>query len=372
MAALRRLHGVFPCVLLLAGLGMARPGDAAPGIWISRQEIQALPMSGVAWNALKSQADQPAGTPDLSNQDQMNNVYVLAKALVHVRTGIESYRTEVRQSCMQAIDTELGGRTLALGRELAAYVIAADLVGLEPAEDATFRAWLRRCLTETLDGKTLQSTHEERPNNWGTMAGASRAAVAIYLEDATELARTAQVFKGWLGDRSSYAGFSYGDLSWQCNPAQPVGVNPPGCVQQGQSLDGALPDDMRRGCSFQLPPCPTDYPWEAMQGATVQAEILHRAGYDAWSWQSQALRRAVQFLYDLDRSYGGWWAGGDDNWNVWLANHAYGTAFPTVLPARAGKIMGWTDWTHAASGPPPPPAPDTTPPARVTNLAVGL
>lgn len=324
---------------------------ASRGIWISRQEVQALPMSGPAWDALKAQADLPAGTPNVSDQDQMNNVYVLAKALVHVRTGIESYRTEVRQNCMQAIDTELGGRTLALGRELAAYVIAADLVGLEASEDTTFRAWLRRCLTDTLNGRTLQSTHEDDPNNWGTMAGGTRAAVAVYLGDAAELARTAQVFKGWLGDRSSYAGFTYGELSWQCDSMRPVGINPPGCMKQGESIDGALPDDMRRGCSFSLPPCHTGYIWGALQGVTVQAEILHRAGYDTWNWQDQAIRRAVQFIYDLDRHYGGWWAAGNDECVPWLVNRTYGTSFPAVTPADPGKNIAWTDWTHGVTDP---------------------
>src|SRR6185369_10210084 len=98
-------------------------------IWINRTEIATLPMSGPAWDQLKAWADQPAGIPNLADQDQMNNVYVLAKALVYARTGIESYRTDVINQCMMAINTELnsGGRTLSLGRELAAYVIAADI-----------------------------------------------------------------------------------------------------------------------------------------------------------------------------------------------------------------------------------------------------
>jgi hypothetical protein len=92
------------------------------GIWLSPEEIMELPMEGAAWEQLKEQADADAGMPDLSDQDQMNNVHVLAKALVFARTGTESYRTEVRSQLEDAIDTELGGRTLALGRELAAYV----------------------------------------------------------------------------------------------------------------------------------------------------------------------------------------------------------------------------------------------------------
>jgi hypothetical protein len=357
--------GLCAMTLAVAAGGASAAPVPSRGIWISRAEIMALPMSGPAWNALKAQANKSAGLPRLSDQDQSNNVHVLAKALVHVRTGTESYRTEVRQNCMAAIDTERGGRTLALGRELAAYVIAADLVGLEPAEDVVFRAWLRRTLTEVLDGTTLQATHEKRPNNWGTMAGASRAAVAAYLGDAVELSRTAQVFKGWLGDRASHAGFSYGDLSWQSDPARPVGINKKGAVKSGEVIDGVLPDDMRRGCAFQYPPCPTGYPWEALQGALVQAEILSRQGYDAWQWQDQALRRAVQYLFDLDRRYGGWWASGDDRWSVWVVNRAYGTQFPAVSPAGAGKIMGWTDWTHARAA---SSAVDDVRPAGVSDL----
>lgn len=323
-----------------------RPPPEGRGIWISHEEIQRLPMSGPAWDALLNQANVSAGVPNVSDQNQDNNVYVLAKALVYVRTGDERYRTEVRSNCMAAVDTELGGRTLALGRELLAYVIAADLVGLEDREHDIFKAWLRRALTETLEGRTLQSTHEDRPNNWGTHAGASRVAAAVYLNDRAEIERCAQVFRGWLGDRGAYVGFDFGDLSWQVDPSQPVGVNPAGATKSGHSIDGALPDDMRRGCPFQMPPCHTAYAWEAMQGAVVQAEILHRQGYDAWQWQDRALLRAAQFLYDLDQRYSDWWAEGDDEWQVWLINAAYGTSFPSETPARFGKNMGWTDWTH--------------------------
>ena len=151
---------------------------------------------------------------------------ILAKALVHARTGNAEYRKQVIDACMAAIGTEKGGRTLSLGRELIAYVIAADLVGLPPQEDRRFRVWLKETLTENLQGRTLRSTQEDRPNNWGSHAGASRGAVALYLRDAQELHRTAQVFKGYLGDRSSYAGFKYGSLDWQADPRRPAQASP--------------------------------------------------------------------------------------------------------------------------------------------------
>ena len=151
--------------LTIAG-GRTPAAAAAGAIWISAAELAQRPMAGPAWTQLQTQADQPAGTPNLRNQDQMNNVYVLAKALVFARTGKAKYRTEVRQQLKLAIDTELGGRTLALGRELAAYVIAADLIRLpvyDPAFDThEFRPWLQRTLTESLAGQNV-AVHARRP-----------------------------------------------------------------------------------------------------------------------------------------------------------------------------------------------------------------
>jgi len=322
------------------------------GLWISRAEVMSLPMSGPAWESVLDHADDNEGAPTVCDQNSPNGVLVMAKALVHVRTGDESYRTEVRQNVMGAIGTEDGStcRSLALGRKLAAYVIAADLVGLTPSEDATFRSWLSTVRTEVLagDNRSLVMCHEERPNNWGTMCGGSRAAAAAYLGDSADLDRTAEVFKGYLGDRESYAGFSYGsDKSWHVNQSLLRGINPLGAIKQGVSIDGVLPDDMRRGGSFTTG-CPvhTGYPWEALQGVMVQAEVLDRQGYGAWAWEEDAPKRAVQYLRDLDLDCGGWYGDNDDESTPWLVNFAYGTSFPTESPTGPGKIIGWADWTH--------------------------
>lgn len=313
------------------------------GIWTSAPELSQLPVSGPAWESLKSEADKPTGTPDLSDQNDDTNVRVLAKALVYARTGIESYRTDVIEACMAAIGTETGGRTLALGRELMAYVIAADLVGLSPSEDAVFRDWLDVVRNKNLQGNTLISSNEERPNNWGTHCGASRVAVAVYLNDQADLAQCAQVFKGWLGDRSSYAGFQYGSPEWQADPNNPVGINPVGSTKQGHSIDGVLPDDQRRAGGFRWPPSKANYVYEALQGALSQAVILFRAGYDVWNWEDQALLRAFKWLHD-QADYP---AQGDDTWQPYLVNYFYNTNFPAPVPSSPGKNMGWTDWSHS-------------------------
>ncbi len=337
--------------LSAAALGLALVGATRAeaqlrptvGIWISPQEIMALPMSGPAWQSLKAAADKPLGVPDVSNQDDNTDVHVLAKALVYVRTGIPSFRDDVVKACSAAIGTEAGGRTLALGRNLSGYVLAADLVVLPEDVDKPFSAWLAGCLTERLAGKTLVSTHEDRPNNWGTHAGASRMAVARYLRDDAALARAAQVFKGWLGDRSAYAGFTYGDLGWQADSAQPVGINPKGATKSDRDVNGVLPDDQRRSGPFTWPPPKEKYVYEALQGAIVQAVILERAGYDPFNWQDQALRRAYQWLHGVCH----YDAVGDDTWQPHVINHFYKTSFPAPVPARPGKNVGWTDWTHA-------------------------
>jgi len=339
---------------LVVAVGEAADPAPAPkvavgdGILVSRSHLASLPTSGSAWKNLKSSADGSTGTPDLQDQDSNTDIAILAKALVFARTGDASYRTSVVAALKAVVGTETGGRTLALGRNLPGYVIAADLIGLSSVASSfdgnTFRPWLRGLLTKNLDGMTLRSTHEDRPNNWGTHAGAARAAIAAYLGDNVEMARTARVFKGWLGDRSAYAGFRFQyDLTWHCDEAKPVGINPAGCTRNGIVIDGALPDDMRRGGSFQWPPAETGYAWEAMQGALLQALLLDRAGYDAFAWENKAIRRAADFLYDRV----GWVPEGDDTWQPWVLNHAYGTNRPASSPARAGKNIGFTDWLFA-------------------------
>jgi hypothetical protein len=331
-----------------AGTAPTRP-PGGPGLWISPGELAARPTSGAAWDRLKRTADGAAGPAAVADQDSDHDIVTLAAALVFARTGAPAYRQKAADGIGAAIGTEAGGRTLAAGRNLPPYVIAADLVGLaahDGALDARFRDWLRGVRTANLDGDTLVATHESRPNNWGAMAGAARIAADAYLGDGVDLQRAATVLRGWLGDRGAYAGFSYGELSYQADPAAPVGVNPAGATKQGVSIDGALPDDMRRGCSFQPQPCPTDYAWEAMQGLVVQAELLFRAGFDSWSWSDQAVLRAARYLHGLDAQYGGWWARGDDSWQPWLINRAYGTSFAASSPSSPGKVMGFTDWTH--------------------------
>lgn len=326
--------------------------DAATApVLVSVETLRTKPTSGAAWNGLKSIADQAVGTLTLSDQDESSDITVLAKALVYARTGTAAYRSAVVAALKSAVGTESGGRTLALGRNLPSLVIAADLISLRTADPSfdsdRFRPWLKSLLTKVLDEQTLISTHEMRPNNWGAHAGAARVAVAKYLGDTTQLARAAAVFHGWVGARAAYAGFRFGDdLSWHCDPTKPVGINPAGCMKGSVVVDGAIPDDMRRGGSFKWPPAQTNYAWENLQGTILQAELLRTAGYDSFNWESKAILRAVKFLYDRAR----WTATGDDEWITWLVDARYGTSYKLSPPVRFGKNFGFTDWIYGPGG----------------------
>ena len=321
---------------------VTNPPPSTHGIFISAAELASRPMSGAAWSHVKSVADGGWGSGCLADLNCNNDTDILAGALVYARTGQASYRAKVADALMASMGSESGSRALEVSRNIQSEVIAADLIDFhsyDAGRDATFRAWLKTIHNETFSGMSIVQCDEHRPNNWGMHCGSARVAIDRYLGDTADLARAAQVFKGWLGDRTSYAGFSYGTLDWQSNPSAPVGVNPVGATIAGHNVDGVLPDDQRRAGGFTWPPQHENYVWEALQGATVEAEMLQRAGYDAWHWSNNALLRAVTWQYTVNNFP----PTGDDTWEPWLVNHAYGSHFATTA-ANTGKNMGYTDW----------------------------
>ncbi|MEM9173944.1 MAG: alginate lyase family protein [Myxococcota bacterium] len=329
-------------------------GTTRRALWIDRDRLLSLPTEGAAWERLYREATDPTSTPRLSDPLDRADTRALAQALVGVRLGDPAFLDAVRRTLARLVseESEAGADALAVARNLVGYVLAADLIELgrlDPALDGAFRARLSALRDRDLRGRTLRSTHAERPNNWGTHAGASRVAIALYLGDDADLADAARVHRAWLGDpAASNAAFRFGDRSWQADPTRPVGVNPRGARIAGVDVDGALPEEMRRGGAFADPPARTGYAWEALQGATVTTELLARHGHpDAWRWGDDALARAATYLARLDARFGGWSATGDDRWNVWLINRATGLDLPTEAGVSVGKNMGFTDWTHA-------------------------
>ena len=321
------------------------------GVWTSAEELAGKPMAGPAWNRLKAHADRDPGQADLSNINHAHNTDTLAIALVYARTGEASYRERAIREIMEIRGTEDGGKLLGPARNIAAYVMAADLVGLPPDEDAIFRDWLRAIRHKDISGKNLYATHQTRTWNWATASGATLAAIAVYLGEDEEVARIATIFRGWLGDRASHPFSDPSDLelarSWLCTDWI-VGINPTGCEKDGHNLDGVLPMDQQRCGDFSWPPCKTDYAYTGLAGANIQAEILFRAGYDTWQWEDRALLRAYAWLQETIFADGTNHPpeGGSKEWHPWLINARYGTHYPAQELPGADKSIAWLEWTH--------------------------
>ena len=302
-------------------------------------------MSGPGWNELIVAANGATSTAVVSNQDSDASTGTMAAAIACARAKLQSHCDKTIAALRSAAtgNPESGGRALAFGREMIGYVLAADIIGLkdrDPALDAQFRAKLTKWLdAPTSSGPdSLRICSNDRPNNWGTHCTASRIAIDLYLGDRADLDKAANIVKGWMGDRSAYAGFDYGDLWWQADPKAPVGVNPKNSTISGYNVGGLQPEEMRRGGSFKWPPTQTDYAWEGNQGALASTWMLMRAGYDADLWSDRAECRVAEALYRI-----GWPAVGDDQWQPWLINHICGTNYPTPGGGR-GKNVGWTRW----------------------------
>jgi hypothetical protein len=348
-------------------------------MWISPAEIRALPIAGErgcndrctrAWTVLREAATSAGGHPNLADVDEETGNFVLAKALVAVRLAESPLAVRLREDVVklvgQAIGTENGANALAVGRNLAAYVIAADIIDLPIVrpdfDESVFRPWLRSFATRKFVGRTLRSCQEDRPNNWGTHCGASRIAIAAYLDDRLDMMQAAKVFQGWLGDRQSYAGFKYGSeaFSWMSDACmrsasgcQPAPINPPGARVNGHNVDGVVVDDQRRTGEFSWPPKYTYYSYGGLGGAVVQAGILHRYGFDAWQWGDRAVRRAVEWLYYDGDGKPKWDTCDDANkrYVLDLVDHAYGSNFIERMdcapaPSGPGRNIAWTSWTH--------------------------
>jgi hypothetical protein len=311
------------------------------GIWSSPEEIAALPMTGPGWEELEAVAVGSWGSADVSDQDNGHDVATFAGALYAVRTSDAAMVARVVSALEDAIGTEAGGRTLALGRQLLAYVLAADLVGYR---DEAFVTWVSDVRTTSLAGRAgidnLFDSATQDPSNWGCHARASMIAAARYLGDDAQLATLAERFHDYVGRTGS--GFSFRELWWQADPDMPVGINPVGATLMGQNVDGVIPDDQRRAGMFSWPPAQENYVWEALQGTVAAAHMLERAGHDAFGFEDQAILRAVTWLHDEPLFP----AAGDDSWVPFRVNAAYGTDFPTDQTRPTGKSVGFTGWTH--------------------------
>ncbi|MGH7451930.1 MAG: InlB B-repeat-containing protein [bacterium] len=327
----------------IVALGLAPHSLAQKGIWTSAAELALISASGPAWEAVLKGANQDCSQPDVSNQEDNTNVYVLAAAVVYARTGDTIYKDKVVAACEQlAAGGHPEGNTLAWARETGAYALAADLVGYR---DLVFATWLLKMaeIYVANDDRTMRDMFEKRPNNWGAHAFGSLCAIYSYIEDTTALREIRDYWvQGLLGPNP---GFKYDkEVSWHADSKSLRLINPKSAVKEQMNIDGVIPDDLRRGNPFRNPPDHTDYPWEFLQGVITAARILERAGLSIWAAGDSAIYRAAQCLQiRFENSYGQWAAAGDDEWMLSFLDQAYGTQWSANQQRlwEHGKNAGW-------------------------------
>ena len=316
-------------------------------LYTSADELADVPMSGLAWEQLLKAADEanPAKAT-VSDQDSNNNTHILASAIVYARTGIEKYKNKVISACENLVaHGRPSGTTLAWGRETGAYVCAADLVGYRTPE---FEQWLQNMTTVwQTEGKTLRSTFDYKPNNWGTAAFASLVCIYAYLGDTLSLKT---IRKRWISyiEGPAPPGMKFKLVEeWQADPNDPRQINPVGSVKQGLDISGVQPEEQRRvDKKFTTTPHYTNYHWTALTGTITAAWVLDRLGMPIWSVGDSAIYRAA-YKYQVEwhnQFQDDFWARGDDLCLLPFLDYAYGTDWTREENHNPGEE--WRVWDH--------------------------
>lgn len=302
-------------------------------------EVSGLPTSGAAWTALKAAADSSAGSASITcNQDNRTHPKVaLAAGLVYARTGDAAYKSKVITLVNEAkaSASNCGNAILSLGRQLGAYIFAADYVGYR---DSAFVSWVSSIRTQVFSAshgrwQALAATAANTSNNWGTFALASLTTADAYLRDSAGLTRDNQLFTDYGDGSSSYQHTSSYQSVWSC----PVGyeINPASCTTPQK--EGAAVEDASR----ESYPTLGNYAAESPQGYVVTAEVLQKAGFNAWNVNTKQVCRNAKWRErggNLNYSSA-------DRYVTWMTNARCGFS-QTTTAAGYGRVFGFTDWLY--------------------------
>ena len=317
------------------------------GIWLNEREVEALP----PLSAEIMQWAERSLRIRIGDQDNQADAVAVAAAYACLKSGEEHYCERVREILeeLSAVDVQ-GRKTLALNRNLAGYVVAADLIDYR---DPAFTKWLQELIhKETWNAWTdewsVYHTAMAEPTNGGCHARASVTAVALYTEDEALLNEVANRFHDWLGRSGEGWLWDLDESWWQSEegPALYNGVNPVGATLlidgHVRNVDGVLPEDMKRSGRPEYPFPEEGYVRECQQGMVAAAWMLQRAGYPAFEWQDRAVLRSFRwFVEEAEGEYSG-----DDSGLPYLIRYIYGVDYTSDI-ARPGKNgLGFYDWTH--------------------------
>ena len=327
----------------------ATSAAGSKGILLSPAELMALPTSGPGWDAIMARIKSPyggsyvLGTRDESNKD------VLANALAGARLNNAAYKAFARDKIAHMMAAPRNtGDVLGTLRHLQTYIISADIIDLasfDPALNGKFRTWLANEIRANYSGGggggSVISVHDKKPNNFGTHAGATRIAAALYLGDANELKAARDVWYGWATGDPAYTPQTrtWTGTSWQCDSSHPRGINATGCSRSGVSLDGVIPEDQERCGEFSQTPCATNYIQGATDGMTLSFWMLARQGENPWAWGDRAALRQMNWKYASGQApYSGF------RWQIPVIEKAYGIDLAGNAPTATSTNFGFADW----------------------------
>lgn len=344
-------------------------------ILYQRERLMKLPTSGAAWERLAARANRTWAAPNLGDNNAQGDADVVAGALYTVRMNDAAMRAKVVKQLTAAIGSGLT-RTLELGRGLAGYVIAANLIGYaEPA----FANWVHAMVIWRFGAgdrwggfDTILATDHGFNSNWATQCRRSVICASMYLKQVGTAAQKADAEK-WLklsvlahkrdigvkGDYPELPPLLTSPTGWSGDADPVVGINPTGTTKEisgaVRNLDGVRPADWLRSKGPEgedreakyWPTNPVTYHWEGLTPQIVTAAILHQHGLVPFDAADNAIVRATKALYGEipnDPPFVNP-AAGDDRCAPWIVNHFAGTKFPTSpdeMPDKAG--IGWMDW----------------------------
>ena len=315
-------------ILVLCAMAPAANAASVSPMVIAPDRLAALPASGTPFASMKQSADAaitymslstPTGTspwlPNLNGSGAVMRpgVQTLAAALVYARTKDVRYRDFVIRANRFLIGTENSAsnngtsssdKSLATMRNITAYVLAADLVGMDPNvtgsrsgyTSTVWRTWLgalrSKLLTNSTNCPSMVRCNNERAHNWGGFSSAARIAIDLYLDDQVSLAVAVSRLRRWLGEANegvAWTPSSDFDSAYACVPAGATwtAVNGTSC---GLKKDGMLVEDISRstGTYPTYDSTGIGYTMEGYQSQLVAAILLQRRGYDVFNWGNQA------------------------------------------------------------------------------------
>lgn len=352
----------------------ATPTPATPvsGIWTSAENLYGKSESCPAFTVLLVEAQKDTASPCIHNPEDPTPNRVLAKAIAYAKTGNPAYRQQVEQTLNTLVSMGYtgcngnpayeGGKkiTLSWARNLAGYVMAADLIGYQSAAFNTYltdvsQNWVGE-ETYATGPKTMKQMFEARQDSWSKWAAASLSAVYRYLGNNAEMANLRQHLLAKLYGPVPATVTEYGQTDWYlASPAvvpdipeiMPVGAAKTCPQNLGQvplfqvDLNGLQPQEMKIGGACAFNPVYTNSPWDGIEGLVVAGRIFERAGIPIWQEGNKGLMRAGGALEErLGAQSDVWQASNDEAWALVFLDAAYGSRWAARITNDVQKWGG--------------------------------